>query len=99
MKIKELKPGMENVDLIAKIVELREPRKVTTYNKIEHTIVEATVEDDTGTALITVWDDVIRQLDGLSEGDSVKLSKCFITSFKRVIHINLGRDSKILKMT
>jgi ssDNA-binding replication factor A large subunit len=99
MKIQELKPGMEDVDLIARIVELKEPRKVTTYNKIEHTIVEGTVEDDSGAASITVWDDIIQQLDGLVKGDSVKLSKCFITSFKRVIHINLGRGSRILKMT
>lgn len=97
MKIKELKPGMENIDLIVKIVDLRDPRKVTSYNKIEHIIVEGTVEDDTGTASITIWDDIIKQLDGLSKGDAVELSKCFITSFKRVIHINLGRDSRILK--
>ncbi|MGQ9680195.1 MAG: hypothetical protein ACUVV4_05460 [Candidatus Bathyarchaeia archaeon] len=97
MKIKELKPGMEKVEIIVKIVDIKKPRKVTAYNKFEHVIVEGTVGDETGMVSITVWDDTIKQLNGLNKGDSIKLSNCFITSFKGVLHINVGRDSKILR--
>lgn len=97
MKIRELRPGMENVDLRVRIIGLGEPRQVTTYTGIEHILVEGEVEDESGRVVLTVWNDLISQLEGVEIGDMVELRKCFITSFQGVIHVNVGRDSEILK--
>jgi ssDNA-binding replication factor A large subunit len=97
MKIKGLRPGMENIDLNVTVLNLKEPKQVTTYTGLEHVLVEGEVEDDTGKAILTVWNERIDQLDGIVIGSTVELKNCFISSFKGVIHVNVGRDSEIIK--
>ncbi len=95
MRIVELRPGMEGVDLKVRIINLKNPRRVKTARGLEHLLVEGEVEDGTGRALLNVWNESIRQLEGVGEGSIVELRNCFITSFQGVIHINIGRESEI----
>jgi len=97
MKIAGLRPGMENVDLEVRVLRLEEPRQVTTHTGLEHTLVEGEVEDDTGRVALTVWNEQIDQLEGVDIGNTVKLMNCFISSFKGVLYVNVGRDSEIIK--
>jgi len=97
MKLKELRPGMEKVDLRVKVLRLDEPRQVTSNSGITHTLVEGEVEDETGRMSLTVWNELIEQLTGVEEGSTVDLKGCFITSFKGVLSVNIGRDSKIIR--
>ena len=97
MKLKELRPGMEKVDLRVKVLRLDEPRQVTSNSGITHTLVEGEVEDETGRMGLTVWNDLIEQLTGIEEGSTVDLLGCFITSFKGVLSVNVGRDSEIIR--
>jgi len=96
MKIRNLRPGMEKVDLRVGVISLKEPRKVTTYTGVEHVLVEGEVEDETGRMILTVWNDLIMQLEGVEIGSLVELRNCFITSFQGVLHVNVGRDSEII---
>ena len=96
VKIGGLRPGMENVDLRVRVLKLDEPRKVTTYTGLEHVLVEGEVEDETGRAVLTVWNEMIGHLEGVEVGDVAELRNCFITSFKGVIHVNVGRGSEII---
>lgn len=95
MKLNELRPGMENVNLRVAILELKKPRKVTTNYGITHVLVEGEVEDDTGRMGLTVWNEQIGQLKNVEEGNIVDLENCFVTSFKGVLSVNVGRDSEI----
>lgn len=95
MKLNELRPGMEEVDLRVVILELKKPRKVTTNYGITHVLVEGEVEDDTGRMGLTVWNEQIDQLKNIVEGSIVDLENCFVTSFKGVLSVNVGRDSEI----
>jgi len=97
MKLKELRPGMEKVDLRVKVLRLDEPRQVTSNSGITHTLVEGEVEDETGRMSLTVWNELIEQLTGIEEGNTVDLLGCFITSFKGVLSVNVGRDSEIIR--
>lgn len=97
MKIRDLRPGMEKVDLKIRVIGLEEPRHVTTYTGVEHVLVEGEIEDETGGSVLTVWNDLIRQLNGVEIGSTVELRNCFITSFQGVLHVNVGRDSEIVK--
>lgn len=96
MKLGSLRPGMEHVDLKVRVIELNEPREVTTYTGVEHVLVDGEVEDKTGRADLAVWNDSIKQLDGVGVGSEVKLKDCLITSFKGVLQVNVGRDSEII---
>ena len=95
MRIVELRPGMEGVDLKVRIINLKNPRRVKTARGLEHLLVEGEVEDETGRELLNVWNESIGQLEGVGEGSIVELRNCFITSFQGVIHINVGRESEI----
>ena len=97
--IRDLRPGMEHVDVKGSVLSLKEPRNITTYYKLEHVLVEGEIDDGSGKAAMSVWDDAISQLKDVSEGDLVELLNCFITSFKKVIHVNVGRDSSIVKIS
>jgi replication factor A1 len=97
MKLNGLRPGMEKVDLRVKVLRLKEPRRVTTNTGITHVLVEGEVEDETGKMGLTVWNELIEQLKGIDAGSTVDLRNCFITSFRGVLSVNVGRDSKIEK--
>ena len=55
MKISDLKPGMADVNIKAKIVELKEPREIMTKFGSATTLTEAMLEDDTGSIKLTLW--------------------------------------------
>jgi len=95
LRIRELRPGMEGVDMRVRVIKLQSPRRVTTRRGLEHLLVEGEVEDETGRAVINIWNESIGQLENVQEGSVVDLKNCFITSFQGVIHINIGRESEI----
>jgi len=97
MKLNELRPGMEHLELNVEILSIGEPREVETYSGIKHTLVEGVVRDDSVTMRLTVWNDAIRELEKVKSGDYAKLVNCFITSYKGVLSVNIGRESKIIK--
>lgn len=98
MNIKDLRPGMEGVDLKVSILRLEEKREVTTHSGITHVLVEGEVEGDSGRIRLTVWNESIEQLMNVNLGDRLELKNCFITSFKGVLSVNVGRDSKVLQL-
>ena len=96
MKLNELRPGMENLELRIELLSIGEPREVETYSGLKHTIVECEIRDNTTTIGLTVWNDTIEELKKVESGDKVILTNCFITSFKGVLSVNIGRESKIM---
>ena len=100
MKLKDLRPGMENVDLIVKVLRLDDPKEVETNYGVTHILVEGMVEDESKKMKLTVWNELILQLKqvGVEMGDIVELRNCFITSFKGVLSVNVGRDSEIIRI-
>ena len=97
MKLNELRPGMENIELIVEIISIGVPREVETYSGLKHMLVEGVVKDDTATMGLTIWNETIEELKTVKPGDEAKLINCFITSYKGVLSINIGRESKIEK--
>jgi len=97
MKLKDLRPGMEGVDLRMELLRLDDPRQVTTNYGVTHTLVEGEVEDETGKMDLTVWNEQIKRLSGLKVGDVFEVKNCFITSFQGVLSVNVGRDSEIVQ--
>jgi replication factor A1 len=95
VKLSDLRPGMEGIKLVVKIVSLNEPKEVTTYSGLTHKIVDGLVEDETRTMELTVWNEMIKDVKAVAVGSVVEISNCFITSFRGVLSVNIGRDSEI----
>ena len=91
MKIAELKPGM-NVDLSGKIVDMEDPKEVTTKFGSRTTLTVVTVEDDTGKIKLTLWG---IQSDGIVEGENVEIKNAFVKSFRDELQLTLGKNGSI----
>ena len=89
---------MEELDLEVTIISLEEQREVETHRGKKHVLVEGIVEDEFATRGMTVWNDTIALLEPYKPGEKVKLINCFISSYKGVLTINVGRDSGIEKL-
>ncbi|HVP93491.1 MAG TPA: OB-fold nucleic acid binding domain-containing protein [Acidobacteriota bacterium] len=89
MKIIELRNGMKNVNIEAKVVEKSEPREVMSRFKDEtYRVATAMISDGSGTIKLTLWNDQINQVN---VNDKVKVEKGYVTSFKGEIQLNIGR--------
>jgi len=98
VKIKDLIPGMENVNLLIRLLQIRTPREITTRFGRSHRLMDGLTEDDSGQIPITFWNDQIEALASIKPGDIVEVRNCFITSFKGEKRINVGRGSEIRKV-
>ena len=92
MKINELRLGMNNINLTAKIIGVSEPREVMTRMGYRTKVAAATVEDDTGKIDLTLWG---KQVDEIIEGHTIEIKDGYITEFRGNLQINVPRKGEI----
>jgi len=92
MKIEELKVGMNDVSLKAKVVELSEPREIVTRFGSVTTLTEATLEDGTGSIKLTLWG---KQSEGIEKGKEVEIINGFTKEFRDELQLGIGRRGTI----
>lgn len=90
-KISNLKPGMDNVEVKVRVLEVGEPKVITT-RRGERTIREAVVGDETGRVRMTIWG---YKDHGLKEGQAVKISGAWTTSYRGNVVLNIGTRTKV----
>jgi len=92
MKISELRDGMRSVNLVAKVVGLSEPREVRSRYGGVNRVVTATIEDDSGTIRMALWNEQIEQVN---VDDTIKVENGYVKSFRGEIQLNVGRYGKL----
>jgi len=97
-RLGELRPGMEHLTFKVKITKNLGVRKVKTYSGIEHSLLEGEINDNVSSISFSVWNEKIELFNNISVGDSVELTDCFVTSYKGVLQVNVGRDSGARKI-
>ncbi|RLG56865.1 MAG: DNA-binding protein [Candidatus Hydrothermarchaeota archaeon] len=91
MKISDLKSGMSNVDIKAKIIDMSETRNVQTrYGP--RSVANATLEDETGQISLSLWES---QISSVSIGDIVSIKGGYVTEFRNKLQLNIPRAGKI----
>ena len=91
MKIKELRAGMENITLVARVVEISEKIRVKTrYGEALFAV--AIIEDETGRIRLNLWR---WQTELIKVGNVVRIENGFVRSFKNQLEINVGSKGKI----
>ena len=95
MQINELRLGMSNINLTAKVVDVSEPRNVRTKMGYQTRVATATIEDDTGKIPLTLWG---RQIDEINVGDSIEIKEGFISEFRGELQLNVPRKGQIIKV-
>ena len=85
VKVEKLTPRMRGVNVVVKVVSKSEAR---TVSEGAHTVVDAMVGDETGSVILTLWDDSIGQLE---EGDTAKITNGYVNLFRGNMRLNIGR--------
>ncbi|RLI37869.1 DNA-binding protein [Candidatus Bathyarchaeota archaeon] len=93
MKISELRDGMRRVNVVAKVLDISEPREVySRFSGTAHRVATATISDESGTIKLTLWND---QIDKVKVNDTVSIENGYIKSFRGEIQLNVGRYGKL----
>ncbi len=87
MKISELRPRIR-VDATFKVLEKSEPRVTRTGKRVT----EALVGDDSGTVLMTLWEETIDEVD---VGKTYTLENGYANLFKGSLRLTTGRMGSV----
>ena len=88
-KVEDLNSYSRRVYTVVKVVSKTEPREVTSRNDMStHRVAEALVGDETGSVYLTLWDDVLDEVD---EGMVLNIKDAYINLFRGSMRLNLGR--------
>jgi replication factor A1 len=88
-QVGNLNPGSRSLNLTVKVVSKNPVREVVSRRDgSTHRVTEALVGDETGSVLLTLWDDSI---ESVSEGDVVDINNGYIRLFRGSMRLNIGR--------
>jgi|SRR3989344_1772756 len=93
MNISELRPSLRSVEITAKIIEINETRAVVaSTDNSQHKVAEVLVADETGSILLTLWDENIEIAE---ERKTYKITNAYTSIYKNSLRLNLGKYGKI----
>ena len=93
-KVKQLTPNSKNVNLIAKVVSIGETKEITPKYGSSRRLAEATVGDETGTVIFTLWEDQIRSV---GTDDVIYVDNGFVSLVRGHVRLNVGKYGTISK--
>jgi len=88
MKIGELRDGMRGIDVEGRITEVGEVRDVRLRTGGGARVSDCTLEDDTGTITLSLWND---DIDKVVSGNTVRIKNGYTRSFRGDVQLNVGR--------
>lgn len=88
-EVGNLNPGSRSLNLTVKVISKNPIREVVSRRDgTSHRVTEALVGDETGSILLTLWDDTI---ESVTEGDVVVVNNGYIRLFRGSMRLNIGR--------
>ena len=91
MKINELKPRMDKVEITAAVAEIGEPREFDKFGK-KGRVCNAKISDDSGEVKLTLWNE---EIDKVKAGDKVKITNGYVNEFQGEMQLTAGKFGKL----
>jgi len=93
LKVKDLRPRNKKVAIEIHVLRKDEPKAIKSKrDRTAHIMVEALVGDDTGTILMTLWDE---NVDAIEQGKTYFIDNAHITLFHGSMRLNIGKYCEI----
>ena len=93
MKINELRDGMRRIEVEAKVIQKSETREVRSrYTNETYRVADATIEDETGTITLTLWNE---QIDQVKAGMKVHIENGWVGEFQGEPQLTTGKFGKL----
>ncbi len=93
-KVKDLTPTSKQVNLLAKVASLGEQREITPRYGSPRKLVEATIGDETGTVILTLWEE---QVNAVQKDDVIQIDNGFVSLVRGHIRLNVGKYGTLSK--
>lgn len=87
MSIKDLKPKMGKIDIVAEVVSKGEARMFDKFGK-SGKVCDAQLKDATGEIKLTLWNE---QVDQVNVGDKVHLTNGYADEYKGQLQVSTGK--------
>jgi replication factor A1 len=87
-KIKDLTPNSKRVDVLAKCLEVSEPKEIPGRFGGSRKVAEATIADDTGAIILSLWDDQIGSID---KEDVLQIKNGYVSLVRGHMRLNVGK--------
>ncbi|NVM04644.1 MAG: DUF2240 family protein [Candidatus Helarchaeota archaeon] len=96
IKIGEIKPDMNNISIVGKIIDIPEVKDITTRDGRQTKLQEMTVADETGQIHVPVWGEKINNISNASKGDVIRIKQGYTRlGFGNRINLNIGNSTII----
>lgn len=95
MKIGELKAGMRNVSVTAKVDSVGESRTVNLKSGGTNTVADAVISDESGSIKLSLWGN---DIDKVQAGDRISIENGYINTFRGENSISIGKFGKMTKV-
>ncbi|MCD6509504.1 MAG: single-stranded DNA-binding protein [Thermoprotei archaeon] len=96
VNIDSLRPGSRRVNVQFKVLKKMSEREVYSRRDFSrHRVAELLVGDDTGTIVLTLWDDDIGKV---KVNGNYRLLNGFVSTFRGSPRLNVGRYGKIVEV-
>jgi replication factor A1 len=90
--IRDVRAGMRNVNLKAKILEVAKPKLVVTRYGNTAVVAKVMIGDETGTIKLCLWNG---QIDSVSVGDCVQITNAQAAMFRGERFLSLGKKGAL----
>jgi replication factor A1 len=95
LPIRDLRTGMTQVNLKAKVLEIPEPSLVYTRYGNYASVANALIADETGTIRLCLWNE---QIGSISTGDTIQIENARTSTFRGQRQLNLGRKGLLVSV-
>ena len=92
LQIRDLKSGMNRINLKARVLEIPKPRSVITRFGGFATVTNASIADETGIIQLPLWN---KQIDAVSVGDIVQVENARVVTFKGERQLRISRGGQL----
>jgi replication factor A1 len=94
VKIKDLTPQSKRVDVVAKVLEVSEPKDIPGKFGNSRKVAEATIADETASIILSLWDN---QIGTIAKDDVVEIKNGYVSLVRGHMRLNVGKYGQLSK--
>jgi len=95
MKIKELKPGLSDIQLEGRVIVIESAKTIQNKeDKSLKTRKEFIIGDETGTVRVVLWNIDVN----IKQGDAIRIIDAWTIAYRDQVEVQAGKSSKIEKI-
>ena len=93
-KVRDLRPRSKEVNVLAKVVSVGEPKEVMGKFGDPRKVAEAVVGDETATIILSLWNE---QIGSIAKDETVLVDNGYVSLVRGHMRLNVGRYGNLTK--